>query len=223
MSSALKKFDFSQAFIRNSGRGATALFSCFCGIFPCTISATFFGLYFTMLQRSLFFQEHMTDKLNSLDHELPEIGFYNSCGHFINADHKNFTTDWTIIFAVNSILYMVLTVFTLMLCLTFLAWPIGMVGIFGHIIFFVGHLGTLIITGMLRYSAEGEKCAMSRLTVPYNNEGDRISYLNDGQMIEDLFIAACVLFLAYNCCIFQMSWVANAAIWLEKNGGKKED
>ena len=40
-------------------------------------------------------------------------------------------------------------------------------------------------------------------------------------MIEDLFIAACVLFIAYNCCIFQMGWVANAAIWIEKNGGNK--
>ena len=121
----------------------------------------------------------MEDKLNRLGHELPEVGFYNSCGHFINADHENFSTNWTVIFIVNWILYLILTVLTLMLCLTFVYWPFSMCGIFGHTIFFIGHLGAIIITGLLRYTPEGEKCAWSRLTVPYNDEGDRISYPND--------------------------------------------
>ena len=139
-----------------------------------------------------------------------DIPAYDTCG-IRTAD---FDTHWTSVLAINSILWFLHAICTGLLCMAFLAWPIGCVGVTGHMLGWLFHLGAIIITGIFRYSDEGEECAKQTTKVYYNVEqtGDSFTYEEHGDAIEGLFISAVVLFCFLNCFVSCMNRVARMMI-----------
>ena len=65
------------------------------------------------------------------------------------------------IFAFNSILYLLLAIFTLFYMISTCVWPLWVVGVCGHMCGGCAHLACIIVTGVFRYSTEGKACAMN--------------------------------------------------------------
>ena len=110
--------------------------------------------------------------------------------------NKDWTTNWTTVYLFNGILYALLSLFTGMLCMTCLVWPIGKIGVIGHGFGCCAHLAAIIVTGVYRYNAEGELCASNSVLITYNTEGDEFKFTDSANTLQALFISTCCLF----CC-----------------------
>lgn len=130
----------------------------------------------------------------------------------------DWTTNWTTIYLFNGILYALLAVFTFMLCMTCLVWPMGKLGGIGHGLGCCAHLAAIIVTGVFRYSTEGELCASNSISLPYNKEGDEFTFAEKGDTIQALFISACCLFCCFNCFVGVMGSVSNSLVAIKRTG-----
>ena len=90
------------------------------------------------------------------------------------------------IYLFNMLTYIILALSTLCLCLTFVAVPIGMCGIVGHLCGFCASFAALIITPVFRFSDEGRLCAGNEKEYPIDPKdptGDKFKYSDHGNMI----------------------------------------
>jgi len=108
--------------------------------------------------------------------------------------------------------------------LTFVAWPVGYIGICGHFCGCCGHLAAIIITGIFRYSDLGEKCASLDGEIPYDIDDPEatFTFADHGSMIQGLFISACVLFCGFTCFVLMMAQVSSTLIALKRGGGLEQ-
>jgi len=125
------------------------------------------------------------------DEAAKDTPIYDLCGFDGSADY---TTNWTVILAFNSIVFAVLAVCSVLMCLTCLVWPIGYVGAFGNCLGCCAYLAAIIVTGVFRYSTEGKQCvewASSDKAWPYdlNEDGDSFNMSDHADAITGLFIA----------------------------------
>ena len=80
--------------------------------------------------------------------------------YYIDADGVN--TKWSVIFALNAIVYLVLAISTLCLCICPLSpffCIFGLCGAIGMTCSLMGHFAAIIVTGVFRYSDAGDLCA----------------------------------------------------------------
>ena len=160
-----------------NAKGARICIASFAGL-PISITGTFCGIYWGMWSEA-----------QDVDAVLE--GAYDSCGLVVPGDSGSVAlmdTQWSTLLALNSILYLLLTIFTVFIVIG--AWfsPLLCVGAIGHCLGSMTQFAAIIVTGVFRYSAEGTLCA----AIPGNEHGEKI---------QGLFIAQCVLFCFYNCCI----------------------
>ena len=59
-------------------------------------------------------------------------------------------------------------------------------------------MAALIVTGVFRYSDEGEACAMKDIPIGVDSD---TTFKDHGEMIEGLFISQCVLVIFLQVCI----------------------
>ena len=105
-------------------------------------------------------------------------------------------TAWTAVFALNGGVYLTLTILTLCLVCSALLGPLALCGACLMGCAQCAHLAALIVTGVLRYSDDGEYCA--KYGGPIN---DSLTFQDVGATMEGLFIAQAVLYCFYGCCI----------------------
>ena len=98
----------------------------------------------------------------------------------------------------NSILYLILTIFSICQCIGTYAAPFCIFATVGQCTMVLVHLACIILTGVFRLSSEGEACANDSVAVA----GSDWTFKEHGTMIETLFICQCVLFGFYNCFCF---------------------
>ena len=107
------------------------------------------------------------------------------------------TTNWMLVFKLNVATYAALTGFILCMVISAFHWCFAFLGCCGFCLTQCLHLATVIITGVFRYSADGQWCAGMAYPLQIN---ERTS-ADVGANIQGLFISQCVLYLGLNCCI----------------------
>ena len=84
--------------------------------------------------------------------------------------------------------------------MTCLVTPLGYVGVIGHACGVCAHFAAIVVTGVFRYSSEGQKCAENEKEIIYDSSNDEFfKFQAHGKTIEGTFIAACILFFYFNC------------------------
>ena len=71
----------------------------------------------------------------------------------------DWSTNWTTIYLLNLLVYIILAFSTCCLCLTFCSVPIGMCGIVGHLCGFLASLAAMVVTPVFLYNGKGNLCA----------------------------------------------------------------
>ena len=129
---------------------------------PLAISAIFCGLYWSLWQSA---KQSTPDGYD--DSEAP---FYDMCDTYLVRQGEPLDTKWTFMLALNSMVYLCLTAFTLCLMVGTFWSPCSYVGGCGHFFGGCAQLATIVITGMLRYSLNGKRCADEFMT----EDGEKI-------------------------------------------------
>ena len=73
----------------------------------------------------------------------------------VQYDHETHTTNWSLVFGLNSVLYVLLTLATLSMYLTILSTAFGYIGIWTHCVGCCLHTAAIITTGVYRYHTIG--------------------------------------------------------------------
>ena len=173
-----------------------------CCITPFIISTTFMGLYWGLFSDAAKFNDEYKD-ISGTDNPFDRCNIMTDAQmELIGQEHGD--TKWTVVYTLNAIVYTMLSASTLCLFLSALLWPLAICGICGFICSQMAHFAALIVTGVFRYSDDGEKCAES------DNKIDVIdkSMSDIGTTMEGLFISQCVLYCFYGCCMGCFAQVA---------------
>ena len=96
-------------------------------------------------------------------------------------------TKRSVILAFNSYLYLIHCILTFLVLLgaTGILWPFCVCGSCGHCFSGCAHLAAVIVTGVFRFSSEGELCSKQVLAV----DTDGTTFEDMGEQIKSLFIA----------------------------------
>ena len=174
-----------------------------CCITPFIISTTFMGLYWGLFSDAAKFNDEYKDQAGT-DNPFDRCNTMTDAQMAaIGAEHGD--TKWTVVYTLNAVVYTMLSASTLCMFLSALLWPLAFCGICGFICSQMAHFAAVIVTGVFRYSDDGEKCAESSDTIPAIDK----SMEDIGATMEGLFISQCVLYCFYGCC---MGCFANVAV-----------
>mmetsp|Transcript_31258 Transcript_31258/g.41352 ORF Transcript_31258/g.41352 Transcript_31258/m.41352 type:complete len:197 (-) Transcript_31258:107-697(-) len=160
---------------------------------PFIISSTMMGLYWGLFSDAAYYNDNAGASMNK------DTNTFDWCG-ITTPSMSGITfgdTKWTVVFTLNAITYTLLTVFTIALALSAFAWPLAFCGCAGACCSQMLHLATIIVTGVFRYSKDGEKCAEQAIPINEN----KLTFVDVGDRMQGLFIAQCVLFCFYGCCL----------------------
>mmetsp|Transcript_15126 Transcript_15126/g.19130 ORF Transcript_15126/g.19130 Transcript_15126/m.19130 type:complete len:102 (-) Transcript_15126:189-494(-) len=82
-------------------------------------------------------------------------------------------------------------------------WPLAICGACGVCCTQMAHFASLIVTGVFRYGSAGEKCAKltDEITKKDGSELLGKSAADIADTMQGIFIAQCVLYCFYGCCI----------------------
>ena len=172
-----------------------ALILLLCSLFPLIVGTIFVYNYYAMWKIAT----------------AQKVTNYNQCvlpyeeHTYGNLNIDETTTWWKWVFLANFIMYAIQMMFTCCLCLTWIWYPFGRAGHYGHCICCVVHLAVIIFTGVARYNKAGMLCSEMTSRVPYGNDGEDFEYAEHGKQLEGLFITACTLFCFYNFFISVLS------------------
>ena len=84
------------------------------------------------------------------------VSAYNRCGY---PEERAVNTKWSAIYIFNSILYLCLSTFTILLLVGAIKWQLLCSGCLGHCLGILIQLVCICMTGAWRYSMDGSKCA----------------------------------------------------------------
>jgi len=132
---------------------------------------------------------------------------------------EELSTNWSVIYTINVIVYAILTGCLFLMCCTCFVWPIGWLGLIGHSFGFCAHLAAVVVTGVFRYNSYGEACASFKQEWAIDdNNTDAISFEEHGSMIQGLFISICVLWCCTNCVVICIMQVVPSLTKLKRSG-----
>ena len=81
---------------------------------------------------------------------------YDTCGDLASSEFsESINTEWSVVLAFNSILYLSQVFFTLCLLGVQIWPPIGFIGFWGHFVGGCAHIAAIVLTGVYRYSDQG--------------------------------------------------------------------
>ena len=178
----------------NAAVNKVRCFAVTCGCCPLIYAAVICGVYWGWMNKA----NEYDDKVQGWQ---SDISAFDTCGGLFelqtNSDgsfQPNFIdTKWSVLLAFNSFFFLVHCIMTFLVILgaTGILWPCCILGGCGHCFGGCAHLACLIVTGVFRFSTEGEKCAEHQ--GPLDTDGTTFSDLGDA--IKSLFIAQCVLYI----------------------------
>ena len=166
-------------------RAAARVCICTCSLVLMALPAFLCTAYWLLWNQAIEFnsEQHLTQRTNP----------YNSCGQDMN-------TNWQLVLATNSIVYLLHCLMTLLICFGTLWFPLIMIGGISHCLGCLVQIVCIVLTAIYRFSDDGEQCAASKRII----SDDRITqttFENHGEAIKSLFVTQCALFLVYNCCV----------------------
>ena len=188
-------------------------------IVPFIISSTFMGLYW-----GLFSEVTKVEDEVALPAYYPEIDYpkfdicfqdvtFNAQGTPTAVELGN--TKWSVVFTLNAVVYTLLTASELCLFLSAFIWPLAICGACGVCCTQMAHFAAVIVTGVFRYSEDGERCAEQTYEITELEK----SYEDIGATMQGLFISQCVLYCFYACCLGCLTQVAFVVAMHRKAGG----
>ena len=183
-----------------------------CCITPFIISTTFMGLYWGLFADAAKFNDEYKDAAGN-DNPFDRCTVMPDEAVKL-AGYEPGDTKWTVVYTLNAVVYTMLSASTLCLFLSALLWPLAFCGICGFICSQMAHFAALIVTGVFRYSDDGEKCAESET----NYDAIDKSMSDIGSTMEGLFISQCVLYCFYGCCMGCFAQVAMMTAMMRRMG-----
>ena len=159
-----------------------------CGMCPLIYAAVICGVYWSWLS-----------KANDFDDKVPnwqsDISAFDTCGGLFEATIASdgsfsaqlIDTKWSVILAFNSYFFLLhaIMTFLVLLGITGILMPCCLLGGCCHCCGGCVHLACIIVTGVYRFSTEGERCAEHQGFL--DTDGTKFSELGDA--IKSLFIA----------------------------------
>ena len=178
-----------------------------CCITPFIISTTFMGLYWGLFSDATEYNDTVgTSKVEN------PFDACNTEGGSV-AGLEPIDTKWTVVFTLNAIVYTMLSASTLCLFMSALLWPLAICGLCGFVCSQLAHFAAVIVTGVFRYSDEGEACAKVTAAVK-----DGTTFEDVGTTMEGLFISQCVLYCFYGCCMGCFAQIAFLTAMMRRHG-----
>ena len=168
-------------------------------IFPIIISAVFSGLYWNMWAQAL----ELNDEAAEVYNYNGSVSYYDTCAlesRYVLAVDAGLDADtkWTVLLSFNSILYLLLAICSVCQIIGTWAWPLCCLAGFGHCFGDCARLACLIVTGVFRFSGDGDRCAKNDVGAGQSDW----TFKEHGETIEALFISQCVLHIGYSICIY---------------------
>lgn len=114
----------------------------------------------------------------------------------------------------NSILFLCLSIFTLLILLGILWPPALVIAAFCHLIGVFAYLGCTFSTGVLRHSDDGTECA--KRETPATLEANGSTFKDHGALIQSLWTVMIVFFLLYTASIvmaLHLSKESSKVVW----------
>ena len=131
---------------------------------------------------------------------------FDLCGEADPTTGQLGSSQWTLVFILNAIVYTLMTFFTLSSVLCLFVWRLFKIIVCGHLLTWFAHFGALIATGVFRYTANGLACAEKDTLVV----AEDLTMADVGATLEIMFIVQCVLFLFVGLCKLVMICCARA-------------
>ena len=182
----------------NMTKGRMFLSMCMCAAVPLIFSVVFMGLYWNLFE--------IANHYNSLQPaQAGDVNFFESCGGATIIDGKPEITysKWQTAFLLNSIVYTMMTVASILLTLIPFLPACFYMGACMHACVGLAHLAAIIVAGVFRFSTEGERCAAASTQI-VTESGTTMEDV--GSMFAGMFISQCVLLCIVGCfkgCMFQ--------------------
>ena len=110
-------------------------------IFAIAIEGTFYGLYYLLWEaatEATNYDQCLGSKIDSIEDNTEEL-----------------STEWTFVYALNTFLYLGLSVFTIALLIGAWVWPLRVCGFIGHCCGSLVHIGAIVTTGVMLYRTDG--------------------------------------------------------------------
>ena len=164
------------------------------------------GLYWSLWSNAMEFNDEFGTDLVSNPYDQCGITKENSWGELNAGDTK-----WTIAFLLNAIVYTCGALFMVMMLMTFVFYPCGIIASYGSCFNICAELAAIIVAGVFRFSRDGERCSKNFTNAPGYDSGSSVA-----KTFEGLFISQCVLFLISTCLIWCMLTVVSTVIALKK-------
>ena len=179
-------------------KGKMFLTMCMCAAVPLIFSVVFMGLYWNLFA--------IANDYNALaPAQFGDGNAFEACGGVTIVDGKPEATPskWQTAFLLNSIVYTMMTVATILITLTPFLPMCFYMGACMHSCVGLAHLAAIIVAGVFRFSTEGERCAALSMQ-PVTTSGTTMADV--GSMFAGMFISQCVLLCIVGCfkmCMFQ--------------------
>ena len=169
---------------------------CICSTILIAIAATFLGFYASMWADAV----KLGDSVANYNDDIPVYDRCLGSGIAILNPSTGVSelgdTKWTVIFTFNTIVYACMVTFAFCQILGTFFWPLCLCACSGHCCLAIAHIACIIVTGVLRYQSEGEKCAKNGYDL---GEDFDWTFKDHGDAIQGLFISQCVLLIVMNC------------------------
>ena len=149
--------------------GGVLLGALCCMAFPLAISICFCVFYWGLWDQSKEYDDGLWSSYCPVDEfavsrcaaEMPEQGWFDTCGGIRDSPEDYINTQWSVVFQLNAIVFLVHTILTGLLLVGTIFPPFIVCGGCGHCYSGCAYLATIIVTAVFRFRAEGEDCAKS--------------------------------------------------------------
>ena len=149
-----------EAAIHRETKGNKLMMAC-CTLSSSLISVPFCIFYLYLWQQAIDFNDQESDWKGDGEP-------YDRCT-IKDSTEAPLNTNWTLVFAYNSFLYMGLSLMSLLIWLGIWSWPLRIFGTVSGFIAGIAHLGGVILTGIMRYSSDGKACADRDIAYTYDD------------------------------------------------------
>ena len=177
--------------------GKQLMLSCGISLLPLICSVTFMGLYWALFAGAASVNEY--DWQISQSQVITNV--FDNCNlHVLQTDgsYELADTKWTVVFTLNAVVYTLLTFFTCCHIFAIILPLLAACTVCGLCCTQCAHFAAIVVTGVFRYSVDGEKCAEQ--TFKLSKFGDR-TFEEIGDEMQGIFISQCVLFCFYGCAL----------------------
>ena len=154
----------------------------------------FTAVYWHLYNSAIEYNEDPLNALAANPDRTFDITPYDACGGDMNGN-ANFTTDWVMIYRYNAIMYTILLSFVVGSCLCLFVPPVMFGGICCFMCAGLPTIAAIIMTGIRRFSYEGNMCALSTDVV-----GEDLTFADDAGTLKAVFIAQCAMHVPTFIC-----------------------